>query len=108
MDYNEDALRKPPEMYSLIENFCLGFRRLEIFGRPSSLRRGWVTVGDIDDAAYELEKVNGKAWDREWYDADIKANAHNGRFVVANSPGMAFSFLFFYLQYDFLSYPRIA
>jgi mRNA (2'-O-methyladenosine-N6-)-methyltransferase len=75
-------------MYSLIENFCLGFRRLEIFGRPSSLRRGWVTVGDIDDAAYELEKVNGKAWDREWYDADIKANAYNGRFVVSNSHGV--------------------
>ncbi|KAF8890670.1 MT-A70-domain-containing protein, partial [Infundibulicybe gibba] len=39
-----DPTRKPPEMYTLIENFCLGVRRLEIFGRPSSLRRGWVTV----------------------------------------------------------------
>ncbi|KAF9554800.1 MT-A70-domain-containing protein, partial [Agrocybe pediades] len=39
-----DPARKPPEMYTLIENFCLGMRRLEIFGRLSSLRRGWVTV----------------------------------------------------------------
>ncbi|KAF8875719.1 MT-A70-domain-containing protein, partial [Gymnopilus junonius] len=39
-----DPTRKPPEMYTLIENFCLGLRRLEIFGRLSSLRRGWVTV----------------------------------------------------------------
>ncbi|KAL1678755.1 MT-A70-domain-containing protein [Schizophyllum commune] len=40
-----DPFRKPPEMYTLIEHFCLGLRRLEIFGRaPSSLRRGWVTV----------------------------------------------------------------
>lgn len=60
---------------------------MEIFGRPSSLRRGWVTVGDIDDAAYELEKVNGKAWDREWYDTDIKNNAMGGRFVVPSTTG---------------------
>ena len=40
-----DPTRKPPEMYTLVENFCLGTRRLEIFGRArSSLRRGWVTV----------------------------------------------------------------
>ncbi|KIM41900.1 hypothetical protein M413DRAFT_71486, partial [Hebeloma cylindrosporum] len=40
----EDPTRKPPEMYTLIENFCLGTRRLEVFGKLSSLRRGWVTV----------------------------------------------------------------
>ncbi|KAJ7279036.1 MT-A70-domain-containing protein [Mycena rebaudengoi] len=40
-----DPTRKPPEMYTLIENFCLGTRRLEIFGRAaSSIRRGWVTA----------------------------------------------------------------
>ncbi|EIW76676.1 MT-A70-domain-containing protein, partial [Coniophora puteana RWD-64-598 SS2] len=40
-----DPTRKPPEMYTLIENFCLGTRRLEIFGRArSSLRRGWVSA----------------------------------------------------------------
>lgn len=39
-----DPTRKPPEMYTLIENFCLGTRRLEVFGKRSSLRRGWVTV----------------------------------------------------------------
>ena len=31
-----DPLRKPPEMHSLIENFCLGTCRLEIFGCMSS------------------------------------------------------------------------
>jgi len=31
-------------MYTLIENFCLGTRRLEVSGKLSSLRRGWVTV----------------------------------------------------------------
>ncbi|KIY43718.1 MT-A70-domain-containing protein [Fistulina hepatica ATCC 64428] len=50
-----DPTRKPPEMYTLIENFCLGLRRLELFGRPSSLQRGWVTVmapGQDTESAY--------------------------------------------------------
>ncbi|CAG7851376.1 N6-adenosine-methyltransferase subunit METTL14 {ECO:0000250/UniProtKB:Q3UIK4}; AltName: Full=Methyltransferase-like protein 14 [Serendipita indica DSM 11827] len=83
-----DGLRKPPEMYSLIENFCLGTRRLEIFGRASSLRPGWVTVGDIDDAAYELEKVDGRPWDREWYDQDVRRQVElgNGKPVVVTTP----------------------
>ncbi|EPQ30636.1 uncharacterized protein PFL1_01537 [Pseudozyma flocculosa PF-1] len=40
-----DMTSKPPEMYRLIENFCLGTRRLELFGRNRNLRRGWLTVG---------------------------------------------------------------
>lgn len=48
-----DPTRKPPETYTLIENFCLGTRRLEIFGRArSSLRRGWVTV--LAEGEHEL------------------------------------------------------
>ena len=39
-----DPTLKPPEMYTLIENFCLGLRRLEIFGRARTLRRGWVSA----------------------------------------------------------------
>jgi hypothetical protein len=74
-------------MYSLIENFCLGARRLEIFGRASSLRRGWVTCGDLDDAAYELEKSNGRAWDRELYESDIRQALTNGRAIVPSSAG---------------------
>lgn len=40
-----DARSKPPEMMDLIENFCLGTRRLELFGRNRNLRRGWLTIG---------------------------------------------------------------
>ncbi|KAJ2974968.1 hypothetical protein NUW54_g11806 [Trametes sanguinea] len=35
-----DPTLKPSEMYTLIENFCLGLRRLEIFGRARTARRG--------------------------------------------------------------------
>lgn len=47
-----DPTRKPPEMYALIESFCLGARRLELFGRRRpghQLRTGWVTVLLDDD-----------------------------------------------------------
>lgn len=29
----------------LVESFCLGRRRLHLFGREDDSRRGWVTVG---------------------------------------------------------------
>lgn len=48
---DEDAPRTPPYLYTLIENFCLGARRLELFGDGNRARRGWVTaaVGPTPD-----------------------------------------------------------
>lgn len=40
-----DLRLKPPELYTIIENFCLGTRRIELFGTNRNLRRGWLTVG---------------------------------------------------------------
>lgn len=70
-----DPTRKPPEMYSLIESFCLGARRLEVFGRRRPgrrLRPGWVTVlldddGDmtavdrVDPASLAEQEVDSRA-----------------------------------------------
>ncbi|GAX80720.1 hypothetical protein CEUSTIGMA_g8155.t1 [Chlamydomonas eustigma] len=36
---------KPEEMYGIIERFCNGRRRLELFGEEHNIRPGWVTVG---------------------------------------------------------------
>jgi MT-A70 len=38
--------QKPEELFNIIENFCMGRRRLEIFGSDESMRPGWLTVGD--------------------------------------------------------------
>lgn len=38
-------LEKPIEIFHIIEHFCLGRRRLHLFGRDSSIRPGWLTVG---------------------------------------------------------------
>ena len=76
-----DPTRKPPEMYTLIENFCLGIRRLEIFGKSrSSLRRGWVTVlADGQEVTADLETA---PWDKDMWDASIRELANAGKFVV--------------------------
>ncbi|GAA5883543.1 hypothetical protein JCM3774_003811 [Rhodotorula dairenensis] len=41
---DQDPDLKPPELQSLIENFCLGTRRLHLYGSPHALRRGWLTL----------------------------------------------------------------
>ncbi|XP_037530866.1 N6-adenosine-methyltransferase non-catalytic subunit [Nematolebias whitei] len=38
-------IEKPVEIFHIIEHFCLGRRRLHLFGRDSTIRPGWVTVG---------------------------------------------------------------
>lgn len=48
-----DRTRRPSETYTIVENFCLGTRRLEMFGRAhSSLRRDWVTI--LAEGEHEL------------------------------------------------------
>uniref|UniRef100_A0A1L8DHF6 N(6)-adenosine-methyltransferase non-catalytic subunit METTL14 n=1 Tax=Nyssomyia neivai TaxID=330878 RepID=A0A1L8DHF6_9DIPT len=39
------SFEKPIEIFHIIEHFCLGRRRLHIFGRDSSIRPGWLTIG---------------------------------------------------------------
>ncbi|CDR95736.1 Methyltransferase-like protein 14 homolog [Babesia bigemina] len=36
---------KPHEIFDIIDRFCLGRRKIELFGSDSSIRNGWVTVG---------------------------------------------------------------
>eukprot|EP00879_Flechtneria_rotunda_P026459 GHRR01028212.1.p2 GENE.GHRR01028212.1~~GHRR01028212.1.p2 ORF type:complete len:259 (+),score=66.68 GHRR01028212.1:600-1376(+) len=39
------STEKPEELYAIIERFCLGKRRLELFGEDHNIRPGWVTAG---------------------------------------------------------------
>ncbi|XP_068136749.1 N6-adenosine-methyltransferase non-catalytic subunit isoform X2 [Hyperolius riggenbachi] len=39
------TIEKPVEIFHIIEHFCLGRRRLHLFGRDSTIRPGWLTVG---------------------------------------------------------------
>ncbi|QRV85393.1 hypothetical protein RhiJN_13411 [Ceratobasidium sp. AG-Ba] len=84
-----DPTRKPPEMYSLIENFCLGTRRLEIFGKLSSLRKGWVTAlsanaGTPTALKGETSPDTPVPWDKTTWDTSV--HRENGKCVVPSSP----------------------
>lgn len=84
-------------MYTLIENFCLGTRRLEIFGRArSSLRRGWVTVLAEGEHEHVPELARNRApcipdgarpWGKDgWEDSCKKLAAlGGGKCVVPNT-----------------------
>ena len=43
----ENDRRKPSEMYEIMENFCQGIRRIELFGDDRSARPGWLTMGEL-------------------------------------------------------------
>lgn len=48
------SLDKPLEMFHIIEHFCLGKRRLQIFGRDSTVRPGWLSIGpDLTMSNYD-------------------------------------------------------
>ena len=49
---------KPVEIFHMIEHFCLGRRRLHIFGRDSTIRPGWLSLGS------ELTSSN---YDKNYY-----------------------------------------
>ncbi|KAJ3124056.1 N6-adenosine-methyltransferase subunit mettl14, partial [Nowakowskiella sp. JEL0407] len=51
------SLQKPEELYYIIERFCLGRRRLELFGEDHNVRPGWVTIGQsITSSNFNVEK----------------------------------------------------
>jgi len=47
---------KPEEIFHIIEHFCLGRRRLHVFGNDSTLRPGWLTVGpDLSSSNFSTD-----------------------------------------------------
>lgn len=73
-------------MYTLIENFCLGLRRLEIFGRPYSLRPGWVTCGDFELTPDLIDETGARDYDQTVLESELPRDGL-GRAVVPMSQG---------------------
>lgn len=40
-EYPMGSTRKPDEIYQMIERFCLGRKRIELFGETHNIREGW-------------------------------------------------------------------
>ena len=54
------SLDKPVEMFHIAEHFCLGRRRLHVFGRDSCIRPGWLTIGpDLSNSNYDWSLHQG-------------------------------------------------
>lgn len=50
------SVEKPIEIFHIIEHFCLGRRRLHLFGRDSSIRPGWLTVSsELTNSNYNAD-----------------------------------------------------
>uniref|UniRef100_A0A6A7G743 N(6)-adenosine-methyltransferase non-catalytic subunit METTL14 n=2 Tax=Hirondellea gigas TaxID=1518452 RepID=A0A6A7G743_9CRUS len=66
---------KPLEIYQIIERFCLGRRRIELFGNSNNIRPGWITVGkDVE---------GGLAFDPQTYNDHFKDE--NETYLVPSS-----------------------
>jgi hypothetical protein len=52
---------KPDEIFTIIEHFCLGKRRLYLFGRDNTIRDGWLTIG-TDISYTNFDKYKYKSW----------------------------------------------
>jgi len=59
------STQKPMELYETIEHFCLGRRRLELFGLDRNLRDGWLTLGrGLTTSNWSKSLYHG------WFDGD--------------------------------------
>lgn len=51
---------KPVEIFHIIEHFCLGRRRLHVFGRDSTIRPGWLSIGtDLTSSNFDAQTYKG-------------------------------------------------
>ena len=47
---------KPNEIFDIIERFCLGRRRVHLFGRQDCCRDGWLTIGENVEDNFDYDK----------------------------------------------------
>jgi len=54
------SAEKPVEIFHIIEHFCLGRRRLHLFGKDTTVRPGWLTVGpDLTSTNFNPDTYSG-------------------------------------------------
>ena len=66
--------KKPEEIFHIIEHFCLGKRRLYVFGRDNTIRPGWLSIGpDISDSNFDKVKF------KEYFDLNTNLTGSSER-----------------------------
>ena len=55
----QGSTEKPEELYRIIERFCMGRKRIELFGDDRNKRPGWLTLGkNISSTNFNLDEYN--------------------------------------------------
>lgn len=58
-EFEPGSTRKPEELYDIIERFCLGRRKIELFADNHSIRDGWFSLGaDLSGSNYNHDEYN--------------------------------------------------
>ncbi|SCN63452.1 mRNA methyltransferase, putative [Plasmodium chabaudi adami] len=75
---------KPEELYKIIEKFCLGRRKIELFGTNTNIRNGWLTLGkNMNATLFEQEEY------KSWFEGDIawpEATSYIGGKYMGTTP----------------------
>ena len=74
------STEKPQELYRIIERFCLGRKRIELFGEDHNIRPGWLTLGkSLTNSNFDIDKYNN------WFKGDLSypelQGYEGGRFI---------------------------
>jgi mRNA (2'-O-methyladenosine-N6-)-methyltransferase len=74
------STKKPTEIYQIIERFCLGRKRLELFGENHNIRPGWLTLGNnLFSSNYDAELYN--SWFVGDYGYPFIQDHRGGRYI---------------------------
>lgn len=72
-EFEIGSLEKPEEIYDIIERFCLGRKKVELFGNDKIKRKGWLKIGkDVETSNFNLETY------MKWFEGEVKLDGYVG------------------------------
>ena len=72
---------KPAELYDIIERFCLGRKKLELFANKNSIRPGWLSVGkQLPESNFVKEQYDS------WFEGDPRPGSYVGGRILQSTP----------------------
>lgn len=80
-EYEIGSLEKPPELFEIIERFCQGRRRLELFANDKMIRNGWLKIGkDIESSNFNLDTY------LKYFEGPVRLDSYMGGAVTGTTP----------------------
>lgn len=80
-EFEIGSTEKPEEIYEIIERFCLGRRRLELFANDKTKRKGWVKLGkNIENSNFNYEAY------MKWFEGEVRLDTYVGGYLLGTTP----------------------